>query len=155
MMQKAIRRKDRASSDEEARNLMTNCAYGVLATADLAAQPYAVPLSYVFREHAIYFHCANEGHKLDNLNANPAVSFCVVGQTRVLPDMFSTEYESAIAFGSAHKVEGSEKEEALLLILEKYAPGFITQGKQYLAARLEQVTVFRIDVQRLSGKARR
>ncbi len=49
----------------------------------------------------IYFHCAPEGHKLENLSGNNKVSFCVVGKTQVLPDKFATNYESVIVFGTA------------------------------------------------------
>jgi len=114
-----------------------------------------VSLSYIFRNGAIYFHCATEGRKLDNLAANSAVSFCVVGHTRTLPREFATEHESAIASGNASPVFGEEKREALVGILEKYSPDFMASGLNYLAAKLEQVTVIRIDVDYLSGKARR
>ena len=28
---------------------------------------YGVPLNYVYVDNSIYFHCAKEGHKLDNI----------------------------------------------------------------------------------------
>lgn len=154
-MARTTRRKDREIGHEDAANLMANGAYGVLATVDLAMQPYAVPLSYVFHDNRIYFHCAQQGHKIDNIRSNAAVSFCVVGATKVLPDVFSTEYASAVAFGTAHELNGKEKEDALLLILEKYSPDFMPEGKQYLAAHFERVAVFKIDILRFTGKARR
>ena len=111
-------------------------------------------MSYVFRDGVIYFHCADEGRKLEHIEANPAVSFCVVGHTKTLPEQFATEYESAIAFGDATRVGGEEKRQALVWILEKYSPDHMASGLKYLAGKLDQVTVVRIDVDHLSGKAR-
>lgn len=152
---RAPRRADRAMETDDAELLLTKGIYGVLSTVGGDGKPYAVPLSYVFRDGVIYFHCADEGRKLEHIEANPAVSFCVVGYTKTLPDQFATEYESAIAFGDATRVSGEEKRQALIWILEKYSPDYMASGLKYLAGKLDQVTVVRIDVDHLSGKARR
>jgi uncharacterized protein len=154
-MQKPLRRKDREIQAEEAKKLLAEGAYGVLATVSGDGQPYAVPLSYVFHEQCLYFHCAREGQKIDNIRANPAVSFCVVGATRVLPDKFSTEYESALAFGRAEEVSGSEKKRVLEKILEKYSPEFPEKGARYLEAMFDETLVVRMTITALTGKARR
>ena len=154
-MQKNIRRTDREIDSEETAGLMASGTYGVLATVDANQQPYAVPLSYVFHDNHLYFHCARIGHKVENIRANAAVSFCVVGATKVLPGAFSTEYESAVAFGTVQELQGEQKEQALLRILEKYSPDYLTEGRQYLAAQFERVAVFDMAIQRLTGKARR
>lgn len=154
-MQRAMRRADRAMDLENAAALLSQGTYGVLSTVGGDGKPYAVPLSYIFRNGAIYFHCATEGRKLDNLAANSAVSFCVIGQTKTLPREFATEYESAIASGNASPVFGEEKREALVGILEKYSADFMESGLKYLAGQLERVSVIRIDVDHVSGKARR
>ena len=154
-MQRPVRRKDREIGLDDAAKLMASCSYGVLATVGDDAQPYTTPLSYVYDGDCIYFHCAPEGQKLDNIRSNPAVSFCVVGQTRTLPNQFATEYESAIAFGSANEIFDGEKMDALLKILEKYSPDFMAQGKKYIAGKFDETTVVRIDIKRLTGKARR
>lgn len=154
-MQRPMRKKNREVSQTETELLLQEGAYGVLATAGANGQPYATPLSYVYRGSALYFHCAHEGLKIDNLRANPAVSFCVVGQTKVLPSQFSTEYESAVVFGNANEVIGEEKADALLWLIEKYSPEFVEKGRVYIANMIEETTVVRIDITRLSGKARR
>lgn len=152
---KAMRRNDRAATDQEVRQLLASGEYGVLSTVDQEGQPYGVPLSYVYRDQGIYFHCALTGHKLDNMVANPRVSFCVVGKTRVLPDQFATEYESAIAFGSASEITGAERENALLWLLEKYSPEYLQEGKRYIGQQGSAIRVVKIAIEHLSGKARR
>lgn len=154
-MYRPIRRTDREIGIEEASNLLASCSYGVLATVGSDGQPYAIPLSYVFHDNCIYFHCALEGQKLDNIRANPRVSFCVVGQTKILPNQFATEYESVVAFGVAEEMHGSDKKEALFKILEKYSPEFIAQGTKYIVGKFDKTTVVKIAVTHLTGKARK
>jgi nitroimidazol reductase NimA-like FMN-containing flavoprotein (pyridoxamine 5'-phosphate oxidase superfamily) len=150
-----VRRTDREISTEAATELLERGEYGVLSSVGPDAQPYGVPLSYAYRDGRIYFHCALSGHKLDNLQDNPKVSFCVVGATQVLPEKFSTNYESAIAFGTAAEVRGIEREQAYLLLLQKYCPELLTEGRRYLEQKGDLTRVYRIDVSQVSGKARR
>jgi hypothetical protein len=150
-----IRRKDREISLEEATRLLAEGEYGVLSTVDKDGHPYGVPLSYAFRDKSIYFHCALEGHKLDNLAHNHKVSFCVVGRTKVLPEKFATEYESVIVSGTAREVHGGERIDALVSLLEKYSPGFVEEGKRYIEQKDAATKVVRIDLDELTGKARK
>ncbi len=154
-MHRGVRRKDRESSPEMATQLLAQGEYGFLATAGLDGQAYGVPMNYVFKNNSLYFHCAPEGHKLDNIRANNKVSFCVVGKAKVLPDKFSTEYESVIAFGTAVEVQGEEKAQALLNLLEKYSPDYLEEGKAVMTKYLDKTSVIKMDLQHITGKARR
>jgi uncharacterized protein len=152
---KNIRRKDREITTREATEILESAEYGVLSTVGKDGQPYGVPLSYVYRNSSIYFHCALIGQKLDNIADNPRVSFCVVGKTKVLPVKFATEYESAVAFGLASEVYGNERYNALVWLLEKYCPAFIDEGKQYIELKDKATKVIKIEISHVSGKARR
>ena len=154
-MHRPMRRQDRAITVAEATELLDRASYGVLASVDAAGQPYAVPLSYVLHQGALYFHSALEEHKLDNIGANPAVSFCVVGETRTLAREFATEYESVVVFGRASLVGGDEKKSALVGLLEKYSPDHLASGMKYLAGKSADTEVVRIAISHLTGKARR
>ena len=147
-----MRRQDKELGSDEAINLLTDCEYGVLSTIGSDGQPYGVPLNYAYKDNCIYFHCALTGHKIDNIDNNPRVSFCAVGNTKVLPSEFSTNYVSAVAFGVASEVQGSERYDALVLLLEKFSPDFMEEGKKYIE-KLDNVTkVFKIEVEHISGK---
>ena len=152
---KKVRRKDREIGTHEAVELLSNCEYGVLSTVGKDGQPYGVPLSYAYKNNYIYFHCALDGHKIENIENNSKVSFCVVGNTNVLPDKFSTEYESAVAFGVASEVQGAERNSVLLRLLEKYSPEFIEEGKKYIDQNEKATKVIKIEISHISGKARR
>lgn len=150
-----LRRKDRATSEEEAMRILTDAEYGVLATVDAQGQPYGVPLNFCVMTGAIYFHCAKTGHKIDNISANPKASFSVVGKTRVLPADFGTLYESAIAFGELFEVHDKEKQQALEGLLLKYSHNFLQEGRQYIDAMAAKTRVFKLSLQTLSGKSRK
>jgi len=147
-----LRRKDKQITMEEAQALLTVSEHGILSTVDTDGQPYGVPLNYVYTNEAIYFHCALQGHKIENIENNPRVSFCVVADTEVLPADFSTNYVSTVVFGVASEVEGEERYNALMGLLEKYSPDYLEEGKKYIE-KLDTVTkVFKIDIQQLAGK---
>ena len=149
-----MRRKDKAMQDGAIIGLLQNAEYGVLSTVDGNKQPYGVPLNYVLMNNCIYFHCALEGHKLDNLAANRKVSFCVVGRTKVLPAEFSTEFESVVVFGRASVIEGEERYQALNALIEKYSPKFVSEGSAYIEKFDSQTKLVRIEIQQMTGKAK-
>ncbi len=152
---RAIRRSDREISIKESKTLLDSAEYGILSTVDIDGQPYGIPLSFVYKNECIYFHCAVSGQKLDNMKFNAKVSFCVIGNTKVLPDKFATEYESTVIFGVASKVSGTERHDALLWLLEKYCPDYIEEGKLYIDKQDNATMVYKIEISHISGKARR
>jgi len=147
-----MRRKDRAMTREEAEALLHEADFGFLATVDETGQPYCVPLNHVYKDGYIVFHCALEGAKLDNIRANPRVSYGVCTEHEVVPENISTRYKSAIAFGAAEIVESPElRKELLVALLERLAPG---QGFRCGGATIENTCVVRIKVEVLTGKKR-
>ncbi|NTV49421.1 MAG: pyridoxamine 5'-phosphate oxidase family protein [Geobacteraceae bacterium] len=154
-MRHELRNKKRGIAESEARELLERGEYGILSTCDADGQPYGIPLSYCVIDNAIYFHCAVEGHKLENLAANNKVSFCVVGKTEVLPDQFATRFESVVVSGKAAEVFDKEKQLGLEGLLPKYSAEFVAEGLNYIDAAREQTRVFRISIDNITGKARR
>lgn len=154
-MFKGMRRSDREIGIEDINTILKDGEYGVLATVGENGYTYATPLSYVYYNEALYFHCALEGSKVENIKYNEKVSFCVVGKTKVLQDKFSTEYESVIVFGKASEAKDEEKKEALIAILEKYSPDFKLEGLQYIDRAIEKTCVVKIEITKVTGKARR
>jgi Predicted flavin-nucleotide-binding protein len=120
----------------------------------LAGYGYGVPVNYVYHNGAIYFHCAVEGSKIDNIRANNKVSFCVVGETEPVPERFTTRYESVIVFGTAAETEGSEKEEAFIAFTDKYCHDYMDEGMKYMARAISTTCIVKIEIQHISGKRR-
>lgn len=154
-MARELRRTDRGMTETEARALLERGEYGVLATVAADGAPYVVPLSYCVIADAIYFHCALEGHKLENIAGECRVSFCVVGETELLPAKFSTRYESVIVAGRATEVFEAEKTQGLAGLVAKYSADFTVAGARYIATDSPKTRVFRIDIDTICGKARR
>lgn len=154
-MNRELRRKDRGTTEMEARELLERGEFGVISTVSADGTPYGVPLSYCVINNAIYFHSALEGHKLENITDENWVSFCVVGATYVLPEKFSTRYESVIVSGRASEVFDMEKQRALEGLVAKYSAGFREAGLRYIASDSSRTKAFRIDIEAISGKARR
>lgn len=150
-----MRRKDRAISKEEATALLSKAEYGVLSTVSDDGKPYGVPVNFCLLDHGIYFHCAAVGQKIDHMEKNKFVSFCVVGDTEILPGEFATRYESVIAAGEIEEVSDPQKQTALEGLLHKYAPKFFKKGLKYIEDFKDKTRVFKISIEALSGKARR
>jgi uncharacterized protein len=154
-MERKIRRADRAIPESAAKEILQKGEYGILSTVDVDGQPYGVPVSYSYTEDVIYFHCAVEGHKVENLSSNNKVSFCVVGKTEVLPAQFATKYESAIVFGEAFELKDDEKYKGLLELLKKYSSGSMEKGLRYIESDGSKTRVYKINVESITGKSRK
>lgn len=150
-----MRRQDRQLPVQEAEQILAGGEYGILSTVSANGYAYGVPLSYIYQNGVIYFHAATEGQKLDNLQNCDKVSFCVVGRTQVLPEKFSTCFESVIAFGTAIEITADEKQQALWALVEKYSPDYRQKGKLYIDSDQHKTAVFKIMVEHVTGKARR
>ncbi len=151
-----VRRQNRLLSEESAQQLLRNTAYGVLSMRSENAGVYGIPISYAWDgTDAIYVHCAKEGRKLASIEACNKVSFCVVGETKVLPAQFSTLYESVVLECKAYKVlEKEEKMKALELILLKYSPDDMEEGRAYATRAVDKTMILRLDIIQWSGKCR-
>jgi len=150
-----MRRKDRELSSAEIEALLRDGEYGVLTVVGRNGFPHPIPMSYVYREGEIWLHGAKEGSKLDDIRADSRVSFCVVGQTEVLPEKFSTRYASVILYGTAEEVPLDQAQPCLVALLEKYSHDHMVKGLEYIQRAQDKTCVLRILVQHMTGKARR
>lgn len=153
-MFREMRRKDRALSEENLDAILKDGEYGVLGTLSEDGYPYVVPLSYVYDKNRIYFHCATNGLKLDNIRRMSKVSFTVVDHVEALPKEFSTKYQSAVIFGTAEILEGEEKDSALSALISKYSSEFTEEGRIYIDRAKGSTTVVAINIQHKTGKGR-
>lgn len=135
--------------------LLNKSEYGVISTVGKDNIPYGFPMSYIVKDNYIYFHCALEGHKIDNFKYNNNVSFCVVADTKLIPEDLDTAYSSVIVFGKVEEVLGDEKVDILIEIVRKYAEEFLDKGI-IEAKRDKDITgIYRISIDKITGKARR
>ena len=150
-----MRRKDREISYSEAIEILRKGEFGVLSMCTSNNEGYGIPLTFVLNNNEIYLHCSIEGSKLDYLRNNNKVSFCVVGKTEVLPSKFGALYESVIVSGFTSEIEGTEKHDALILIVKKYSGDYIQEGKEYIINLYDKVRVIKLTIGSITGKARK
>lgn len=152
-MFREMRRKKQALSLEENIAILNRGMSGVLAVYGDNDYPYAVPLSYVYHDSKIYFHCAKTGHKLDAIARNSKVSFCVVDQDHVVPQEYTTYFRSVIAFGKARILEDEvEKRRALEKLAERYSPDHEEGRLQEIDKLFNQVCLVEVSVKHITGK---
>ena len=149
-----MRRSLQALPEAESLAILEHGSYGVLAVLGDGGWPYAVPLNYVYHDGSVYFHCARAGHKYDAVTADGRASFCVVAQDEVVPEDYSTNYRSAIAFGTVRELaDESEKRRAIELLALRYAPDDSAENRSAVIEReWAALCVLELKIDHLSGK---
>lgn len=151
-----MRRKDRKLDEQVAVSLLEHCEYAVLSTVNEDGTPYGIPVSPVLEGKNLYFHCALEGRKLQNIRNHPAVCVTCVGGTRLVPEEFTTEYQSAVAFGIASMVEDEkEKIRILYLLCQKYAASNLDAFDREIKRSLHRTGICKVVITEWSAKGKR
>ena len=151
-----VRRKDRLMEESRALELLKTSGFGVLSMVDTDGSGYGIPLNFVWDgNHSIYIHCAPEGRKLRALEQNPMVTFCIIGNVKLLSRHFTTEYESVLLRGTANiHLDKEERMEALHLLVDKLSPEYKQTGYKYSEKSFHRVDIIRIDIEEYSGKCK-
>lgn len=153
-MFRPMRRKNQALSHEECELILNNATSGVLALSGDEGYPYAVPLSYVYDNGRIYFHCARSGHKIDAISRNEKASFCVIDQDLVIPEEYTTYFRSVIVFGKI-RILTDEKEKRLAIekLAERYAPDAKAHERQKAIDKdYAPLCMLELTIEHMSGK---
>ena len=151
-MFREMRRKMQALTAEETAEILKRNTSGVLSLNGDDGYPYGVPLSYVYLDSKLYFHCAGAGHKLDSILKDDKVSFCIIDQDQVVGEEYTTYFRSVIAFGRARVLEGAEKLRPLVELCEKYYPGHLEQTRQKAEHALKNVSIVEVTIEHMTGK---
>ena len=152
----AVRRQDRLLLESRAIELLTEGEFGVLSMCCDDSAVYGIPINYAWNgNESIYIHSATEGKKINCLDKNNAVSFCVVGKTNVISEKFTTEFESIILQCQAFRnLSDEERMEALMLIVKKYSPNDIKIGEKYAEKSFHRTEIIKLNIKTWSGKSK-
>ena len=152
---KEMRRKDREITDRKEIDEIINKADVLhLAMAD-GNIPYVVPLSFGYDGKNLYFHCANEGLKLNFIKKNPNVCFDLVGKVKYDNIMTScdagTVFQSVIGRGKCEILsDPEEKRKGLDILVFQY-----TKSKlEFPEKAVQNTTIVKITITELKGKKR-
>lgn len=149
-----MRRKKQQLTEEDCIAVLEKNSSGVLAVLGDGDYPYAVPLSYVYADGTIYFHCAKSGHKLDAIEKYSKVSFCVVDQDMVVPEEYTTYFRSVIAFGQARILEDDKEiRDAIERLAKKYAPDDTQENRNlFIEKEYSLLCMVKIEIDHMTGK---
>lgn len=153
---RGIRRKEKEISNiEEIKSILCSVKYITVAMAN-DDTPYLVTLSsgYDQQNNCFYFHCANEGKKIDYLTNNNVIWGQALKDLEYLDGKCNHQYASVHFKGTVQFLENfEEKYQALSIMidqLEKDPDGAKTIHLKKEA--IDKVTIGKIDINFLSGK---
>jgi nitroimidazol reductase NimA-like FMN-containing flavoprotein (pyridoxamine 5'-phosphate oxidase superfamily) len=133
------------------------CRIGIYADGEV----YIVPMNFGYslsddRRLTLYFHCANEGRKLDMIAKNPQVCFEMDTNHRFIPGeddkacSATMTYISLIGNGYIEILtDKDERINALTQIMQHYSE---EEHFEFDAEALKQTTVLRLNVHSYTGK---
>lgn len=152
-MFREMRRKKQALTQAECVGILRKETAGVLALSGDDGYPYAVPLSFAYRDGKIFFHCAKTGHKVDAAARNEKASFCVIQQDHVVPEEFTTYYRSVIAFGKIRILtDEAEKRNAIEILAARYTPNDEDGCQKTINHEFSRLCMLELTLEHLSGK---
>lgn len=153
-MFRELRRKRQELSLEESIDILNKGTSGVLALLGDNDYPYAVPISYVYENSKLYFHCAKSGHKIDAIKKYDKASFCVIGQDKIMPEEYTTYFRSVIAFGKIRIMEDeAEMKKAIQALAIKYYPNDSETERQKIINReWNPLCMIELSIEHISGK---
>lgn len=121
-MFRKMRRFKQQTTEEKCIEILKQTQRGILSVHGEDGYPYGFPMDFVYEDNGkIYFHCARAGHKLDALQQNNKVSFCVYDNGYKKEGDWAWTITSVIVFGRIRIIE--EDKEKL--------PHYKALGKKY------------------------
>jgi len=156
-----MRRSERKMEDQEDYRLLRESLWVTLSTVNARAEsplglgsPYAVPISVVESDGQFFFHCAKQGHKIDNLNSDNRVCITCVGSAEPDEKALSVAFKSATFFATAEEVIlREEKIRALDALCKRFAPSQNPAGQ--IDAMVDKTGVWKLHILGSSGKQRK
>ena len=121
-------------------------------------QPFVIPTSYGRDGDKIYVHGSSKSRML--MNAEKGIPLCLTvthmdGLVLARSSFHhSMNYRSVVVFGTAHPVEGKEKENALLIISENILKGRWEEARKPNEKELKATSVLCLNIDSASAKIR-
>lgn len=153
-----MRRKDRQITDRNEIDVLLGRTKICRVALAIDSEPYIVPLShgYAPEANALFLHTADEGRKIDCIEANPRVCFEVEGPAEVKVGdesacSWELRYESAIGYGTMVELLSPEEKEDALRCMMRQQSGRETDWT-FAPKMLETTRVWRLDIESVTGK---
>jgi len=155
-----LRRADMAMTDADMLRALEGGFAGRLATVSEDGYPYCVPLLYIWADQQVFLHGTSApGHLQSNLRREPRACFELDEPDQVFDyGRFECDsglaYRSVILFGRVHIADDrATKQWFCEKLMEKYGKPNSIRPKNFFP-RLDIITVYRMTVERMTGKQR-
>lgn len=150
-----MRRAELEVTQEEAWSIFDHSQYNVLSCIGVDNIPYAIGISCARIGTTLYFHCANEGAKLEAIQQNPNVCITSIMNVENAVEKFTTYYSSSVIRGVAHIVHDEQsKLEALRCICQKFTPSLMATFEEASSKSMKATTICAIEVSSITGKSK-
>ncbi|MFI3325874.1 MAG: pyridoxamine 5'-phosphate oxidase family protein [Clostridia bacterium] len=151
-MFRPIRRIKQQTSNEKCIEILGKEPRGVLAVHGEDGYPYAFPMNHIYIDGKLYFHSAKQGHKVDVLEKDDKVSYCIMDKGEVSDDGWSLNFNSVIIFG---KISVVKNEEQAIEIIRKLAlKNYPTDGEieRIIKESAGHFYIYELSVNHMTGK---
>jgi nitroimidazol reductase NimA-like FMN-containing flavoprotein (pyridoxamine 5'-phosphate oxidase superfamily) len=145
-------------TDERVRETLLQAYSGRLATVGTDGWPYIVPLLFISMNGEIWVHNTRaRGHLRENVDHESKVCFEVDEPGEVFAyGRFecdtSVAYRSVVVFGRIRILQEQQQKKAFFdALMEKYGDRKLDRPRGFFP-RLDQVTVYAITIERMTGK---
>lgn len=150
-----LSRKNKEIPIKECISILKEEKRGVLSVIGDNNYPYGMPMNHFYNEDdgCIYFHCGKEGHRIDSLNKENKVSFCVYDKGYKKENSWILNIKSVIVFG---KIEIIDDIETIKNISRRLSYKFTTD-ENYIEKEIknfaDKTLLLKLEIQHLSGKS--
>lgn len=157
MLKYHMRRQDREIKDPaQLFDMLRQGKFMVLALTHLD-NPYIVTLSYGYNpeQNLVYFHCANEGLKLQYIAANPQVCATVIFDKGYVQNECGHEFTTLVLRGCIEIVDSLEdKKQGMLTLLNQLEADPNTLSAKMLQNDqvYEKICILKMTINEISGK---
>ena len=116
-------------------------------------QPYVIPMSFGYRDNALYFHTGKKGKKMEILQKNNRVCFEMEVDLEIVPAdnpcKWNMCYRSVVGYGRAVILEDpGEKRKGLDVIVTHYGGSPVVYDEK----RVNGLAVIKVAIDRMTGK---
>ena len=135
------------------RRILKQVKYVTIAMA-MDNHPYLVSLNHGYdpKENCIYFHCANEGKKIDYMKANSEIWGQALLDFGFDSKWCTQSYATVMFKGKVSFIEDIRRKRKAFLAINAQLKSPPERLKEIMKTNLRNTAVGRIDIESLSGK---
>lgn len=147
-----LRRIKQEIPEQECLEIVTHAYRGILSVIGDGGYPYALPINFCYADGHIWFHCAQEGHKMDAIRACDKACFTVMAEPVKEENDWWYHVRSVICFGRIRPVSDEGERMARLRQLgAKYFPDGYDMELD-MAKNAPRAAVLDFTIEHMSGK---